>query len=288
MAKAFPKDNLTVGNFYTTGNEDTYATTNEKDFNKFGYFLNGIDVTQQNLDKFDPYIQGVSRIFMLKSPKFMDSKFPGLTKQFKSILETGYTRVDGINDITVDFVDFEGGFAGQKFSNVSLSRDDTDTISISVYEQSGSPVRLFLDTWVTGVRDPRNGVATYHQASFTASGAIQYNEMNHNAEMLYMTLDPTAKRLEYACLLAKMFPTKVPKSHLNFEKGNRSETLLDLEFRCVKYESPYINDLAAQFLAKDQIKYSYLNFNPGYAQSDIDNSYQLSLNNDIKDVQDRG
>ena len=121
--------------------------TNTKDYNKFSYFLQGIDVTQQNLSGFDPYIQGTTRIFMYTPPFFMTEGFPEQTRVFKSIIETGYTRVDGIADLSVDFVEFEGGFAGQRFSNVSLVHDDTDTFTITVYEQSGSPVREFLDTW---------------------------------------------------------------------------------------------------------------------------------------------
>ena len=49
--------------------------TNTKDYNKFSYFLQGIDVTQQNLNGFDPYIQGTSRIFLYTPPFFMTEGF---------------------------------------------------------------------------------------------------------------------------------------------------------------------------------------------------------------------
>lgn len=245
---------------------------NTKDYSNFSYFLGGIDVTQQNLEQFTPYIQGVSRIFLHQAPIFMEKQYKAETDRFRSMIETGYTRIDGIGDISVDFVDFEGGFNGDKFSNVSTARDDTDTITISLYEQTGSPIREYLDTWVTGTRDIRTGVAHYHGA-LTDHNTVRYGEKFHTAEFIYITMDPTAQEIEYACMFAHAFPTKVPKSHLNYEKGNRDNVQLDLEFKCTKYESPAINEIAQWYLRKSQIEYNYLSFGQsnhlGISESDI-------------------
>lgn len=245
----------------------TGAKTNSKSFENFSYFLGGIDVTDQNLDKFTPYIQGVSRVFLHKPPHFMDVKYPDKTRNFKTFVEAGYTRIDGIGDVSVDFVDFEGGFAGQKFSNVSLARDDTDTITISCYELTGSPLREYIETWITGTRDIRSGIAHYHGA--IDDGSVTYGEINHTAEFMYIDMDPTGKELEYAALFAHCFPTKVSKSHLNYEKGVRDNVLTDMEFRTTKYESPAINDVGAWYLAASQVEYNYLNFTPNITQDDV-------------------
>lgn len=248
----------------------TGAKRNDKSFQNFSYFLGGIDVTDQNLDKFTPYIQGVSRIWLHKPPHFMDVLYPTMTHNFKTFIEAGYTRVDGIGDISVDFVEFEGGFAGQKFSNVSLARDDTDTITISVYELTGSPLREYMDTWITGTRDVRSGIAHYHGA--IRSGDVTYGEINHTAEFIYATMDPTGLELEYTCMFAHCFPTKVPKSHLNYEKGNRDNVLMDLEFRTSKYESPAINDIGRWYLEESQVEYNYLEFKPNITQKNVQDS----------------
>ena len=233
--------------------------SNTKSFDKFGYFLGGIDVTHQNLDQFTPYIRGVSRIFLHKPPAFMLERFPDMTRRFKTYMETGYTSVDGIGDITVDFTDFEGGFAGQRYSTVSLSRDETENITIQLYELSGSPIREYLDTWITGTRDPRSGIAHYHGV-IAEKGADYYSEKNHSAEMIYVNLDPTAINIEYCAMFAHMFPTRVPKAHLNYEKGNRDNALLDVEFRTTKYESPAINNIGAWYIANSNVNYNYLDF----------------------------
>lgn len=266
---------------------------NDKDYNKFSYFLSGIDVTQQNLNGFDPYIQGTARVFMYTPPFFMSEGFPDQTRVAKSIIETGYTRVDGINDVSVDFIEFEGGFNGQKFSNVSMTRDDTDTFTITVYEQSGSPIREFLDTWVTGTSDPRSGVAHYHGIMLkhgevypnakveNAAGAtvskVPYGEKYHTAEFIYYTLTPNMQDLEYGCMLAHCFPTKVPKSHLNYEAGVRDRVSIDIEMRTTKYESSYINQICEWYRQVDKIKFSYLDFNPNVTQDDVNSSYHLQL-----------
>lgn len=248
----------------------TGAKTNTKTFQDFSYFLGGIDVTDQNLDKFTPYIQGVSRIFLHKPPHFMNVIYPSNTRQFKTLIEAGYTRVDGIGDIDVEFVDFEGGFAGQRFSNVSLARDSTENIMITVYELTGSPLREYIDTWVTGTRDPRSGIAHYHGA--IKSGSVRYGEINHTAEMIYLNLDPTGLELEYSAMFAHMFPTRVEKSHLNYETGNRGNVLYEMEFRTHKYESPAINDIGRWYLEASQVEYNYLEFKPGITRDDVLNS----------------
>lgn len=250
----------------TTGESGNlkYMRRNTKNYDEFSYFLSGIDVTDQNLDQMTPYVPGISRIYFHKTPYFMAKQFPAMTNNFRSYLETGFKEVSGIQDIDVEFIDIEGGWAGQKFSNISLARDNTDEITVQLYEQTGSPVREFIETWITGARDTRSGVAHYHGAVQTPANedGIAYCEKNHTGEFIYMTLDPTAKYIEYACMFAHVMPTKVPKSHLNYTSGNRQDVVMDLSFKVTKYESKYINDIAAWYLANDELKYSYLDFNP--------------------------
>jgi hypothetical protein len=196
MATAAPKTIQTTNNNWGSG---VNIKTNTKSFENFSYFLGGIDVTHQNLDQFTPYIRGISRIFLHKPPPFMFAKYPEHTKRFKTYLETGYKTIDGIGDISVDFTTFEGGFNNQNFQLAQSARDDTESITIAVYELSGSPVREYIDTWVTGVRDPRSGIAHYHGA---IEDGMTYSETNHTSEFIYVTYDPTGLTPEYVCLFA--------------------------------------------------------------------------------------
>ncbi len=276
MAGSAPKTiQSSTGRF---GAGSTIAT-NTKSFENFSYFLGGIDVTHQNLDQFTPYIRGISRIFLHKPPLFMLSEYPDRTKSFKTYIETGYRSIDGIGDIDVSFTDFEGGFAGQRFSTPQLAQDQTDTITIAVYELTGSPIREYIDTWVTGVRDPRSGIAHYHGA--IESGRIKYGEINHTAEFIYVTYDPTGLTPEYCCMFAHCFPKNVPKAHLNYETGNRDNAQMDLQFSTTKYESPAINDIGIWYTLNSKVKWNYLDFDPeqtnkGYMGASSGNVYSYS------------
>lgn len=243
------------------------AKSNSKNFQNFSYFLGGIDDTHQNLDKFTPYIPGVSRIFMYKVPYFMNIMYPNRTKNFKTFIEAGYTSIQGIGDMSVDFTEFEGGFANQKFSTVASVTEGSESLQISVYELTGSPIREYLDTWITGVRDPRSGIAHYHGA--IKSGNVTYGEINHTAEWIYTTMDPTGLDLEYTCMWAHAFPQSVPKSHLNYSSGDRDKVQMELDFRATKYESPAINEVGAWYLEASSVEYNYLNFNPNITQEQV-------------------
>ena len=256
MAGSAPKTIQSTTGKFGIGNHS--VNTNTKSFENFSYFLGGIDVTHQNLDQFTPYIRGVSRIFLHKPPLFMLHKYPEHTKRFKTYLETGYKSIDGIADIDVEFTSFEGGFNGQTFQTVQQARDNTESVTISVYELSGSPVREYLDTWVTGVRDIRSGIAHYHGA--IEDGSLKYAEINHTAEFVYTTYDPTGLTPEYCCLFAHCFPRRVPKSHLNYEAGNRDNVQMDIEFTTTKYESPAINDIGIWYTLNSKVRWNYLDF----------------------------
>lgn len=250
-----------------------YMVTNDGDYSKFSYFLTGVDVTSQNLDQMNPFIRGYARLFMYKKPYFMEKAFPELTNRFKSYIETGFRSVNGIGDIQVDFTTFEGGYTGQKFETVQIATDQTDTITIGLYEMSGSPCTEFLTTWITGVRDPRTGIAHYHGNVMgpldDATDKIAYGEKNHTAEFVYFVTDPTGKFIEYACLLAHCFPEKVDRDQYNYDTNSHDATEIEVVLHCTKYESRYINDIAAYYLAIDTLKWSYLDFDPNISQEDI-------------------
>lgn len=242
----------------------TAMMTNSKTFENFSYFLGGIDVTHQNLDQFTPYIRGVSRIFLHKPPLFLFTNFEDKTKQFKTYIETGYKGVQGISDIDVEFTQFSGGFNGQEFEAVQSARDATNSVTIQVYELTGSPMREYLDLWVTGVRDIRSGIAHYHGGVEGINGLrkVEYGEINHTAEFIYVTYDPTGLRPEYACMFAHCFPRRVPKDHLNYNSGERDNVQMDIEFSTTKYESPAINDIGIWYTNNSKIKWNYLDFDP--------------------------
>lgn len=244
----------------------TNAKQCNKDFQDFGYFIKGIDDTDQNLDKFTPYIPGISRIWLYKKPHFMNLLFPAKTRAFKTFIESGQTEVSGINDLQVEMVDYNGGFANQTFRAVSAVSDSTNEITTNMYELSGSPIREYLDTWITGVRDPRSGVAHYHGA---LSNACRYGEINHTCEFIFADYDPTAQELEYGAMFAHGFPQNVPKGHLNYSSGERGQVQMSINWAVSKYESAAINQVCNYYTLHSQVDWNYLHFDPHITEADV-------------------
>lgn len=242
-----------------------------RDMTRYSLFLGGLNVTSKALAQYDPLRTGYARLFFVRMPKFMEVILPDKTKQFRHLLEYGFTRVDGIGNTTLDFDQMTGGYAGRSFEIPTVAKEDTTAITISLYEFSGSPVREYINMWISGIADPYTGIGHYHGA-MEEDPTITYAQYNHSAECFYVTTDPTGREtgIEYACLLTNMVPKQVKNDHFNYESGNHPTVTVDVEFTATKYESPQINEIAKYLLSKHKILRDYLNFDSQYTKSDID------------------
>jgi hypothetical protein len=244
-----------------------------KDMTQYSLFLGGLNVTSKALEQYDPLKTGFARIFFLKMPTFMNVILPEKTKKIKHLMQYGFTGVDGIQNTTMDFEQITGGYAGRQFDIATTAKDETNEITLKLYEFAGSPVREYMDMWLTGISDPYTGIGHYHDAMNTAvypSGkGLTYSQVNHTAEAIYVQTDPTGQEsgIEYACLLCNMMPKQVKKDHFNYESGSHPVVQVDLPFTCTKYESPQINKVATALVKKYKILRDYLKFYSGY---DID------------------
>lgn len=241
---------------------------NTKDFHEYSLFMGGLDVTAKNIDQLDPLRTNFVRIFITRIPRFMTKMDMDACKRFKHLCEMGFVGIDGIQNTTMDTEEVTGGYAGNRFKIPGVVKDDTDSVTIKLYEFSGSPIREFIDTWMTGISDPLTGLSHYHGY---ISDTCTFKASNHTMEMFYVATDPTGREdgIEYACMFANMMPTEVKKDHFNFEPGSHPAVQIDVPFTANRYESPQINEIAKALLAKYKILRDYLNFNSGYSTADI-------------------
>ena len=241
---------------------------NSKDFKDFSMFMGGLDVTSKNIDQLDPLRTNYVRIFITRTPRFMEKLDLEGTKRWKHYMEMGFIGIDGIANTTMDTEEVTGGYAGNKFKVPNVVKDETDQVTLKVYELTGSPVREFIDTWITGIADPLTGLAHYHGY---ISEECEFKASNHTMEMFYVATDPTGREtcIEYACLFANMMPLEVKKDHFNYESGTHPVVQLDIPFTANRYESPQINEIARALLAKYRILRDYLNFDSGYTAQQI-------------------
>ena len=243
---------------------------NAKDFSQYSLFLGGLDISAKNIDQFDPLRTGYSRIFLVRLPRFMEQMDASLSdsmcKRFKHFVEMGFVGITGIANTTMEYEAITGGYAGNKFDIPSVCRDETDGVTIRLYEMSGSPVREFIDTWMTGISDPLTGLSHYHGM---LSDTLTYKASNHIMEAFYVCTDPTGVQIEYCCMLSNMMPKTVAKQHFEYEPGSHPAAQLDLDFTATRYESPQINDISKALLEKFAILRDYLDFTSGYTTENV-------------------
>lgn len=236
---------------------------NTTDMTGYSLFLGGLNVKRAALEQYDVLKTGKGRIFLTKMPKFMNELMSESTKNFKHVIEYGFMNIDGIQDLTMEFDQITGGYAGRQFEIPTILKDDTNEITIKVLEFAGSPMREYIEMWLTGVSDPNSGFTHYHGLCIPdAKGQIKVeaSQANHTMEAIYVVTDATGFNIEFACMLCNMFPKGIARNQFNQESGTSAHVELDLAFTCTMYTSPDINDVAKLLLNKYRVLYNYLDF----------------------------
>lgn len=267
--------------------QNNIKSFNSTDILNYALFTGGANAKHNALKQYDPFKSGYARIFLTLMPRFMEKAFNTQTKNFRHIVEYGFIGVDGIGNLGLEFEQMTGGYAGRAIDVATLSKDETTEITIKVYEFSGSPVREFLELWITGISDPYTGFAHYHGAMAGPTG-IKHSQHNHTMEAFYVVTDPTGHydAVEYCCFLANMMPKSVKKDHLNHEAGQVSIAQFDMTFTCVRYESAQINLVGKKLIQKYNILRDYLNFHSDYEVGADGITTPLGTQLDIKQLDD--
>ena len=244
---------------------------NNKDLTKYSLFLGGLNVKAKALEQYNPLKTGYTRIFVVQMPKFMNRILPIASKNFKHMIEYGFKSIDGIQNLTMEYEAITGGYAGRSFEIPTILKDETNAITIKLQEMSGSPVREYIEMWLSGISDPHTGLCHYHGAldkdAATGNAGMEAIQANQVAEMIYVSTDNTGREIEFACLLSNMIPKVVKRDHYNYESGTHNAVEYDVEFTCTMYTSPDVNEVAKLLLDKYKILTNYLDFKSDYIMS---------------------
>ena len=241
---------------------------NSTDMTGYSLFLGGLNVKRAALEQYNVLKTGKGRIFLTKMPYFMKELMPQATKNFKHVIEYGFMDIQGIQDLTMEFDSITGGYAGRSFEIPTILKDETNEITIKILEFAGSPMREYLEMWMTGVSDPNSGFTHYHGLALPSydeggnwqEAKVEVSQANHTMEAFYVTTDQTGFNIEFACMLCNMFPKSVARSHFNQTPGEANHVELELAFTCTMYTSPDINAVAQMLLNKYRVLYNYLDF----------------------------
>ena len=175
----------------------------------------------------------------------------------------------------------QGGFAGRLFNTPTVTKQQTNSVSIGLYELVGSPVYTIIDAWMNAIGDENSGLATYggwisggtdengiekrlYRRAGEEDTGIAFNEAMHTAEFIYLLHDRAGAQVERAVLLADCYPTGIDEGAvLNMEAGGGHDNVTyTLNMNCVVYRSPIITAIANDLLKQYRIVSNSLNFNP--------------------------
>lgn len=231
------------------------------DITNYSLMLGGLNVTHAALEQYDPLITGYTRIFMVRKPILFTKILIDEFKRFKHILEYGNTAIDGNSDATLDSAQVNGGYVGRSFDIPTITKDDSNQLSVKTFEFSGSPIREILHFWCNAIADNQSGYASY--GGLIQSGQLSYKQANHTAEFIVVSTDRTGMKVENACMWANCFPKGYKNDQFNYSSGTHDLVETTVDFYGTKYESAEINKKAEILLKKYQILVNSLEFNSG-------------------------
>jgi len=224
-------------------------------------FFNGYVAHGNNMK--DPYVSGYAFIKWIKVPTWIHTD---QGKDFMQLTERNFKAFSGLADLEQETGGITAGFTNVElgFAKGTVSKPNEFTLKYQV--KSGSDIDRYYNTWVSGIRDPKTGIATYPKKS-----GLPYHSNNHTGILLYVVTRPDANNwgagpdksnIEFSALITHMMPKRIMMDHFNFEGG------------------------AHEFSEKEQSFTGYLNFGQAVdafaiAQMNASKTYQFYNENDF-------
>jgi hypothetical protein len=201
----------------------------------------------------DPLVTGFAFIKWFGIPKWVTDPFAG----FAALTEKNLRAFDLPGDIELQTGTTQAGFSQEETAYIN-GITKAQGFTMTHKEFSGSPVRHAYTHWVTGIRDPKTGVALYPKF-----GGVEYSMKNHSASLLYIMTRPDATNfenpqiIEFASFFTNVIPLKAPLSHLSYSAGTQDSPELQMNFTGNMHIGQSVMDFASQQLASIGASHAY-------------------------------
>ena len=235
-----------------TGNPNTNISSmfiNTKDFKDVTTYrlMRGVP-DFGSLVQFNPYETGYAAFIICQMPKFLellakyDANYNKLISNWAHIIEYEFKSFDGLEALSADTIQL-----GDDLNSINViskvNMQSASEFSLTYDEKSGSPLTKFAKLYLTGIKDPRTQVKTYH-------GLIHSNKMEPGFEnevftFLFITTDNTMREVENAVLLIGCQLNSADLDMYNYTKGDIAKREVTVKFSGYPVQSTYI-DKAAQ------------------------------------------
>lgn len=204
-----------------------------------------------NLNQWNLYEGGYSFLKVIDTPKFMqklaekNTDYKALLDNYVHILEYEFRGLEGLDDITTDTFELTNGISTLNILS-KVNMQSAATVSMRFFEKSGTPLTRFHKLMLTGIKDPKTMIKTYH--GLIESGDLEAGYENEIFTFLYFVTDNTAREIEEAYILLAGQPTKAETSIFNSEKGTIEQKEITAEYNCFPISGPLVYEKAAEIL----------------------------------------
>ena len=254
-------NNNSIGNANTEANfSTTYTNTNSAINNMFKNTKDFKDVTSYRLMRgvpdfgslvqFNPYETGYAAFIICQMPKFIDvlakynSDYNKLIKNWAHIVEYEFKSFDGLEDLSADTIQLGDDLNSINVIN-KVNMQSASEFSLTYDEKSGSPLTKFARLYLTGIKDPRTQVKTYH--GLIHNNILEPGFENEVFTFLFIAADNTMRKVEYATLIIGAQLNSADTSMYNYSKGDISKKEVTVKFSGYPIIGTKI-DAAAQYM----------------------------------------
>lgn len=249
---------------YATGDALGYTGTdqNKKITNMFTNTKDFKDVTTYKLMRgvpdfgslvqFNPYETGYAAFIICQMPKFIEllakrnTAYDKLVKNWAHIIEYEFKSFDGLEAMSADTISL-----GDDLNSINVisrvNMQSASEFSLTYDEKSGSPLTKFAKLYLTGIKDPRTQVKSYH--GLVHSNQLEPGFENEVFTFLFIATDNTMREVEAAYLLIGCQLNSADLDMYNYTKGDINKREVTVKFSGYPIQSTDI-DLAASDMLK--------------------------------------
>lgn len=194
---------------------------------------------------FDPYVSGFAFIKWVNLPSWIDQA------NFRALTQKNFKSMQGISNVELETEGVKGGFTNNEFHYTKGIGNKSSEFTLKYQEHSGSPLTRIYDHWVSGIRDPKTGIATY-----PSRYNLPYHSAYHTGTLLYVVTRPDADNfgglnsgnIEKAFLWTHVQPKRINLEHYNFEAGSHDFFELEQQFTGVLHFGEAVDTWASTYI----------------------------------------
>ena len=204
------------------------------------------------LVQFNPYETGYAAFIICDLPVFIkalakhNSSYNKLIQNWAHIIEYEFKSFDGLDDITGETMQLGDDLNSINVIN-KVNMQSASDFTLTYDEKSGSPLTKFAKLYLTGIKDPRTQVKTYH--GLIMKGIVEPGFENEVFTFLFIATDSTMLNVEYATLLIGCQLNSCETSMYNYTKGDINKKEVSVKFSGYPITSKQIDWVAQDMLS---------------------------------------